>query len=111
APGLGWPFSAVDDDLLWRLAWPPGAMRPALTHRFQARETFADLDAEPAARMSAVRDLLLRLRGAARRGTIAEVIELAATATDFEAVCLTQFQGAQKVANVRKLIELARAWE
>src|SRR5262249_8814164 len=31
--------------------------------------------------------------------------------TDFEAVCLTQFQGTQKVANVRKLIELARASE
>jgi len=111
AAALRSPLFAVDDDLLWRLASPPDAARPALARRFRARETFADLDAEAAARMSTVRDLLIRLRAAARRGTIAEIIELAATATDFEAVCLTQFQGAQKVANVRKLIELARAWE
>ncbi len=39
------------------------------------------------------------------------MLEAALAATDFEAVCLTQFQGAQKVANVRKLIELARDLE
>src|SRR5262249_48170722 len=40
-----------------------------------------------------------------------ELLAEAFAATDFEAVCLTQFQGTQKVANVRKLIELARASE
>src|SRR5262249_48198723 len=59
----------------------------------------------------AIRDLLVRLRALASRATIAELLEDVCAATDFEAVCLTQFQGTQKVANVRKLIELARDWE
>src|SRR5207249_862471 len=71
---------------------------------------FADLP-EQAAALGAVRDLLLALRALAGRATVAELIEEACAATDFEAVCLTQFQGTRKVANVRKLIELARDWE
>src|SRR5205823_3557563 len=51
------------------------------------------------------------LRALRSRATIAELIAEALAATDFEAVCLTQFQGPQKVANVRKLIELARGAE
>src|SRR4029077_10542867 len=72
--------------------------------------TFADLPAE-AGRLRGIRDLLARLRALASRATIAELIEEVCGATDYEAVCLTQFQGTQKVANVRKLIELARDWE
>ena len=101
------PFFALDDALLARLAWPAGAERPALTRRFGASETFADLgDAAP--RLVVIRDLLRRLRALRSRATIADLLTEALAATDFEAVCLTQFQGAQKVANVRKLIELAR---
>src|SRR5207244_1012017 len=101
------PFFAIDDATLARLAWPAGAARPALTRRFGSDESFADLgDAGP--RLVAIRDLLRRLRALRSRATIAELITDALAATDFEAVCLTQFQGAQKVANVRKLIELAR---
>src|SRR5262249_18178696 len=101
------PFFALDDALLARLAWPAGAERPGLTRRFGAGETFADLG-EAAPRLVAIRDLLRRLRGLRSRAAIAELLAEALAATDFEAVCLTQFQGAQKVANVRKLIELAR---
>jgi len=110
AAALRSPLFALDDDVLWRLAWPPGADRPALARRFRAGEDFADLPAQAAA-LGAVRDLLARLRALASRATIAELIGEVCAATDFEAVCLTQFQGVQKVANVRKLIELARDWE
>ena len=104
------PFFAIDDATLARLAWPAGAARPALTRRFGSDESFADLgDAGP--RLVAIRDLLRRLRALRSRATIAELITDALAATDFEAVCLTQFQGPQKVANVRKLIELARGAE
>jgi ATP-dependent helicase/nuclease subunit A len=106
AAALRSPFFAVDDDTLWRLA-RPDAGRADLTRRFRAEETFADLPAEAPA-LQAIRDLLLRLRRLRHRATIAELLEEAFAATDFEAVLLTQFQGAQKVANVRKLIELAR---
>ena len=101
------PFFAVDDDTLWRLAWPAGAERGRLAARFGGDETFADLP-EQAPALGRIRDLLVRLRRLRSRATIAELLEEALAATDFEAVCLTQFQGAQKVANVRKLIELGR---
>jgi ATP-dependent helicase/nuclease subunit A len=101
------PFFAFDDDTLARLAWAPGRRKPRLARRFRPREAFADLP-EHAAALGRARDLLVRLRRLASRATIAEVLEEALAATDFEAVCLTQFQGPQKVANVRKLIELAR---
>jgi ATP-dependent helicase/nuclease subunit A len=104
------PLFALDDDLLWRLAWPADARRPALARRFRAAESFADCG-ERAAELLGIRDLLLRLRRLRSRATIAELLEEALAATDFEAVCLTQFQGEQKVANVRKLIELARDFE
>src|SRR5207249_637039 len=107
AAALRSPFFALDDDTLWRLAWPADAPRPQLTRRFRRDETFADLPAETTA-LCGIRDLLLRLRRMRSRATIAELLEEALAATDFEAVCLTQFQGTQKVANVRKMIELAR---
>jgi ATP-dependent helicase/nuclease subunit A len=58
-----------------------------------------------------VRDLLLDLRRLRSRASVAELIEAALAATDFEAVCVSQFQGQQRVANVRKVIELARTLE
>jgi ATP-dependent helicase/nuclease subunit A len=104
------PFFALDDDTLWRLAWPEGVERPRLGRRFRRSETFADLP-EQRETLGRIRDLLCRLRRLRHRATVAELLEEAFAATDFEPVCLTQFQGRQKVANVRKLIELARDWE
>jgi ATP-dependent helicase/nuclease subunit A len=110
AAALRSPFFAFDDDVLVRLAWPTDAVRPQLARRFRRAETFADVPGAAAA-LTRARDLLLRLRRLRSRATIAELIEEAFAATDYEAVCLTQFQGTQKVANARKLIELAREWE
>jgi ATP-dependent helicase/nuclease subunit A len=104
------PFFALDDDLLWRLAWPAEAERPSLRRRFRTGADFSDCG-ERAPELAGIRDLLLRLRRLRSRATIAELLEEAFAATDFEAVCLTQFQGEQKVANVRKVIELARDFE
>jgi ATP-dependent helicase/nuclease subunit A len=110
AAALRSPLFGLDDNTLWRLAWPAGATRPALARRFRRAGSFADLP-EQAAVLTRARDLLLGLRARCSRATIAELVEEVCAATDFEAVCLTQFQGPQKVANVRKLIELARDWE
>jgi ATP-dependent helicase/nuclease subunit A len=110
AAALRSPLFGLDDETLWRLAWPAGAARPALPARFRRAADFADVPAHAAA-LARARDLVLRLRARRSRATIAELIEEVCGTTDFEAVCLTQFQGAQKVANVRKLIELARDWE
>src|SRR5207244_3892328 len=69
AAALRSPLFALDDDTLWRLAWPPDEDRPSLPRRFRAAEGFADLP-EQAAALGAVRDLLLALRARASRATI-----------------------------------------
>lgn len=51
------------------------------------------------------------LRKLRQRGTIVEVVEQALAATSYEAVMLGLRQGPQRVANVRKLIDLARDFE
>ncbi len=111
AAALRSPMFGVDDDTLWRLAWPADAERPRLARRFRAVETFADFPVGQRAELARVRDLLAHLRRARSRATLPELFAEALAATDFEPVCLTQFQGMQKVANVRKLIELARTAE
>src|SRR4029077_2354657 len=92
AAALRSPLFALDDDTLWRLAWPGGEARPALARRFHATDAFADLPGR-ATELGRIRGLLTRLRMLANRATIAELIEEVCAATDFEAVCLTQFQG------------------
>jgi len=110
AAALRSPFFAVDDDTLARLAWPADAARAHLARRFRRGE-FADVGADARAALGRARELLRRLRRLRHRASIAELLEEAFASTDFEAVLLTQFQGAQKVANVRKLIEFARDQE
>ena len=55
-------------------------------------------------------DLFSGLKHTKDRLTPAELIERIIERTHYEAVMLTTFQGEQKVANVRKLIELARRY-
>ena len=104
------PLFGLDDDALWRLAWPTGAVRPDLGGRFRAGERFDDLGTGGGAAVRA-RDVLSGLRALHGRSHIAETLVRALAATDLEAVYLTQFQGRQKVANVRKVIELARDFD
>lgn len=110
AAALRSPLLGISDDTLVRLAWGPDADRPQLGRRFRSGDGVAGL-VESRVEVAAFRELVDRLRRVASRATVAEVIEAALAATDFEAVLLTQFQGAQRVANVRKLIELARRLE
>src|SRR5262249_10854546 len=96
AAALRSPFFAVDADTPWRLAAVPGLDKPDLARRFRRNGTFDDLP-DRAVELEGIRDLLGRLRRLRSRATIAELLETALAATDFEAVCLTQFQGLQKV--------------
>jgi ATP-dependent helicase/nuclease subunit A len=63
---------------------------------------------EDAIRAWRILDELRRLR---ERGAISAVIEHALAATAYEAVLLGLRQGTQRVANVRKLVDLAREFE
>ncbi|HWQ00095.1 MAG TPA: 3'-5' exonuclease, partial [Vicinamibacterales bacterium] len=104
------PLFGVDDQTLWQLAWPPNAARPDLARYF--RKPPADEVAGPsAAAVTRARELLAELRKRRSRSAVADLLVRALAATDLEAVYLTQFQGRQKVANVRKVIELARDFD
>jgi len=96
------PFFAVPDDALWRLAQPRGGDKASL------RRGLARSDDPEAGR---IRELLDRLRRLRDRVSIAELLSDALAATTLEAVLLAQFHGEQQVANVRKVLDLARAFE
>jgi ATP-dependent helicase/nuclease subunit A len=104
------PLFGVDDASLLRLARGAGGRR-RLGAAFRDPAAFADLAPEMAVRCTRARRLLGYLRERRRRWSIAELLEEALRATDFEAVLLGQFQGTQRVGNVRKLIEVARQLE
>jgi ATP-dependent exoDNAse (exonuclease V) beta subunit len=55
-------------------------------------------------------NLINRLRPLRDRLTLPELLEEAIAMTDFASILLTTFQGEQKVANLRKLVEMARSF-
>ncbi len=100
------PIFGLSDEALYRLARGEGSFAA----RLWARSDFSDLGQERAVAEWAIELLrvLLRMR---ERATPAEIVEEAVRKTDFEVVLLGQVEGIQRVANVRKFIELARRAE
>ncbi|SNB47449.1 exodeoxyribonuclease V subunit beta [Geobacter sp. DSM 9736] len=102
------PLCCVSDETLFLLAregelsrWQTTLARP---------EACARLETQDAARLAAISRLIDRLRPLRDRLTIAELLEEILTGTDFASTLLTTFQGEQKLANLRKLIELSRSF-
>ena len=109
AGALRSPLFGLSDETLFQLVHGPAGER--LTRRFTAAEGFGELPPATAAQLRAARDLLIALRAARDRRPIAELLAHALAATDYESVLAGQLQGEQKIANVRKLIEQARAFQ
>jgi ATP-dependent helicase/nuclease subunit A len=61
-------------------------------------------------RLENLKRLITRLMPLKDRLTTAELLEEILAGTDFASILLTTFQGEQKVANLRKLIELSRSF-
>ncbi|MBF6561080.1 MAG: UvrD-helicase domain-containing protein [Candidatus Binataceae bacterium] len=111
------PLFALSDDCLLALATdlrarPAGAGPASLTQLFAAADEpgFACLGAARAAPVAAWR-VLRELRLLAARAPLVTLLERALELTAFEAVLLGLDQGRQRVANLRKLLEFARAFE
>lgn len=68
------------------------------------------IDPEDRERLASLARLLARLRPLRDRLALAELLEEVLTGTDFASSLLTTFQGTQKVANLRKLIEISRTF-
>ncbi|HEY2524898.1 MAG TPA: UvrD-helicase domain-containing protein, partial [Candidatus Binataceae bacterium] len=75
-----------------------------------AGEDFAWLGSERTAALDA-RDTLIALRKMRERASLAAIVARALELTRFEAVLLGLEGGAQRAANVRKLVEIAREFE
>ncbi|HKV53217.1 MAG TPA: UvrD-helicase domain-containing protein [Candidatus Binataceae bacterium] len=107
AAALRSPFLGVSDDCLAEIA----LHRVGIASAFATPNAdFAWLDEGREAALRAWR-ILEELRKLRARGTIIQVIEHALAATGYEAVMLGLSQGRQRVANLRKLVELAREFE
>ncbi|HEY2386890.1 MAG TPA: UvrD-helicase domain-containing protein [Candidatus Binatia bacterium] len=103
ATALRSPLFGLSDTALERLTVASGRLGTALAAADVA------LDADDAAGLAEARRVLCALRKARDRVTVAELLTQAIDATGIEQVLTAQFHGAQKVANVRKLVARARA--
>ena len=113
AAALRSPLFALSDRCLFDLVYRSGDDGPAAL-----AETFAAAAPPPigespedAAAARAAWTTLRDLRAIRGRATLVALLERALALTDFEAVLLGLERGRQRVANVRKLVELARDFE
>lgn len=113
AAALRSPLFGMSDRCLFALVNRSDGSVSSLAARFSASEPPAiDGPAEDAACVAASWRILKELRDLRGRASLAGLLERALALTDFEAVLLgLDARGRQRVANVRKLIELARRFE
>lgn len=115
AAALRSPLFGLSDQCLLEIAlraWnEEGAYGPDLAGIFFGDA--ADLNRLGSGRDEAVRarDVLRELRTMVDRAPLAEILERALELTCFEPVMLAQSRGRERVANVRKLVEVARRLE
>lgn len=117
------PLCGISDETLYWLARADGGLATCLTWFSRSPvplgtqsgsgpwspilDRIAPADKE---RLVSLARLISRLRPLRDRLTLAELLEEILTGSDFASILLTTFQGEQKVANLRKLIELARSF-
>ncbi|GFE56491.1 exodeoxyribonuclease V subunit beta [Geobacter sp. AOG1] len=110
------PLCGISDETLYWLARAEGGLatwQQGITQnsKLKTQNSYSDRIA-PAdqERLASLANLVGRLRPLRDRLTLAELLEEILTGSDFASTLLTTFQGEQKVANLRKLIELARSF-
>ena len=100
------PFFNVSDDAIQALS------RDRLTlHDSLFAEAPAFLDDEQQRRLAFAREVLAELRAVKDRLPLAELLTRAIDRTGYDAALLTEHLGARKVANLRKLIEMASEFD
>jgi len=110
------PLCGVSDETLYWLARCDGGLanwQQVMTHNseLKTQNSFSDrVSPEDRQRLRSLAALVNRLRPLRDRLTLAELLEEILTGSDFASILLSTFQGVQKVANLRKLIELARSF-
>ena len=105
------PFFTLSDQSLMEIALH--GIEQKLSIAAQFNDPAASFKWLPTGRDDAVRALhiLQELRAMRESSSLTSIIERALELTDFETVMIAQTHGAQRVANVRKLLEIAREFE
>ncbi len=109
------PFAGISDDALLLLARPDPAARPRSLHSAFRRGRLAPpvppLPEADRVRLAAFAAWHHELRGRKDRTPLPELVEEALDRSGYVAACLTRAGGDQQLANLRKLVEQARAFE
>ncbi len=104
------PLAACQDETLLRLALSGKATGGTMDSAFLAGD-FNDFPGHEKEKLLFCRQNLLRLNALKDRLSTAELIEELLELFEFPAVLLSTFQGVQKVANLEKLVALARTFD
>ncbi len=102
------PMVGLSDETLYQLRREGGSLYAILS---PADITRVSLGKEEQEKIGFARELLRDLKDAKDRLNSAELIARVLEGTGYSALLLTTFQGEQKVANLHKLIEVARNFE
>ena len=106
------PMFGLSDDALYLLAEHAHAQKGrVLADILEETDSLANLPAEDAERLREFRNLLERLRGETPWRPLAELVRDIVQATGYETTLLLEPDGRRKVANLRKLSEVAEALE
>lgn len=104
-------FALADDAIFWLTRGVLGLWR-ALELAAEGRHPHqAQIPGEQVERIARAHSVITGLRAERERMTVAELVERMLTETGLAATYLAQFAGRQAVANLRKLTDLARAFE
>lgn len=107
AGALRSPFFSVSDEGIFWLA----QHRDGLSGGLFDTSAPAQVSNELRARIDFARETLLQLRSMKDRLLVAELINLALSRTGYDAILLADFLGERKLANLRKLVEMARSFD
>ncbi len=99
------PMVALDDNDLARIA---AQAAPPYTESLEKVDLWASADPEACNRLRRMRELLQRWGARKDAVAIDALCEQILDATGYEAVLLSQFEGARRAGNVRRLVQLAR---
>lgn len=101
------PFFSCDDQVLWWLGRSPAGF----VNAFYTGPLPDQLSHQQKEAVLRAREVLCALRELKDRLPVAELIGRALEWTGYDALVLTEFLGERKLANLRKLIELAREFD
>lgn len=118
------PFFSWSDELLFRVKQQAGEIAAAIWHGNRGQNTSSplegrgwvrgeieDLDKSDAEQFAFTQATLRDLRDVKDKISLSQLLNLALEKTGYDASLLWEFMGERKIANVRKLIELAREME